>query len=381
MINLNQGREYKQLNKGITLVALVVTIVVLLILAGISINLLLGENGIIKKAKEAREKTAEGKTNDMLGMNQLIQDMYDLENSENKKENDKGDDKSDEVKKYKVTIQFINRENQSIVNFGSIEIYEGESIGQDAKKIATISGKNETENVISLAKGTYTVRCLKAPDGYGKTAEDITFNVDENDENKWKIEVTKDSILPSSSIYSITFEDGSSNISTKGDQSLTVQYEGREGVKLEIIPIGEYDENTKKIVVDDEIASILGIEKEFDNSIFNSSKAEDVYQYVKKKELVGLSSITNSNGSTTFSDLVPNIYFVRTSLSRKCDFIVSMPYYAKLADKEALYYNSVTLTHKKSGTNEEDDKLLGITNNEVKNRQHFITVCFSLSNE
>lgn len=204
---------------------------------------------------------------------------------------------------------------------------------------------------------------MKAPDGYGKTAEDITFNVDENDENKWKIEVTKDSILPSSSIYSITFEDGSSNISTKGDQSLTVQYEGREGVKLEIIPIGEYDENTKKIVVDDEIASILGIEKEFDNSIFNSSKAEDVYQYVKKKELVGLSSITNSNGSTTFSDLVPNIYFVRTSLSRKCDFIVSMPYYAKLADKEALYYNSVTLTHKKSGTNEEDDKLLGITNN------------------
>lgn len=39
--------------KGITLVALVVTIIVLIILAGISINLLLGENGIITKAKEA----------------------------------------------------------------------------------------------------------------------------------------------------------------------------------------------------------------------------------------------------------------------------------------------------------------------------------------
>lgn len=367
MINLNQGRKYKQLNKGITLVALVVTIVVLLILAGISINLLLGENGIIKKAKEAREKTAEGKTNDMLGMNQLIQDMYDLENSENKKENDKGDDKSDEVKKYKVTIQFINRENQSIVNFGSIEIYEGESIGQDAKKIATISGKNETENVISLAKGTYTVRCLKAPEGYEKRAEYITFNVDENDENKWKIEVTKGSKLPtsnSSSIYSMTIEDGSSNISTKGVQSLTVQYEGRSGVKLEIIPIGEYDENTKKIVVDDEIASILGIEKEFDNRVFNSSKVEDVYQYVKKKQLVGISSITNSDGRSTFSELVPNIYFVKTSLSSKCDFVVSMPYYVKVADdKEALYYNSVTLTHKKSGTDKEDDYLLGITDN------------------
>ena len=39
--------------KGITLVALVVTIVVLLILAGVSINSVLGENGIIIKAKEA----------------------------------------------------------------------------------------------------------------------------------------------------------------------------------------------------------------------------------------------------------------------------------------------------------------------------------------
>lgn len=42
---------------GITLVALVVTIVVLLILAGVSINLVLGENGLITQAKEAKSKT------------------------------------------------------------------------------------------------------------------------------------------------------------------------------------------------------------------------------------------------------------------------------------------------------------------------------------
>lgn len=40
--------------KGITLVALVVTIVVLLILAGVSISLVLDQNGIINKAKGAR---------------------------------------------------------------------------------------------------------------------------------------------------------------------------------------------------------------------------------------------------------------------------------------------------------------------------------------
>lgn len=38
--------------KGITLVALVVTIIVLIILAGVSISLVLGDNGIVTKSKE-----------------------------------------------------------------------------------------------------------------------------------------------------------------------------------------------------------------------------------------------------------------------------------------------------------------------------------------
>ena len=64
--------------KGITLVALVVTIVVLLILAGVSINLVLGNNGIIIKAKEAAEKTAEAQEKEMTERNLLEQE---LENS------------------------------------------------------------------------------------------------------------------------------------------------------------------------------------------------------------------------------------------------------------------------------------------------------------
>ena len=62
-------------NKGITLVALVVTIVVLLILAGVSINLVLGNNGIIVKAKEAQRKSAEASQNDLIGMNELAQQL------------------------------------------------------------------------------------------------------------------------------------------------------------------------------------------------------------------------------------------------------------------------------------------------------------------
>ena len=64
--------------KGITLVALVVTIVVLLILAGVSINSVLGENGIIIKAKEAAEKTVAAQEREMIERNLLEQE---LENS------------------------------------------------------------------------------------------------------------------------------------------------------------------------------------------------------------------------------------------------------------------------------------------------------------
>ena len=46
-----------KLNKAITLIALVVTIVVLLILAGVTLKLVLDNNGIIQKSKEARSET------------------------------------------------------------------------------------------------------------------------------------------------------------------------------------------------------------------------------------------------------------------------------------------------------------------------------------
>ena len=62
---------------GITLVALVVTIVVLLILAGISISIVLGDNGIVKKAQDARNKTAEASKSDIAGMGRLDQDAED----------------------------------------------------------------------------------------------------------------------------------------------------------------------------------------------------------------------------------------------------------------------------------------------------------------
>lgn len=55
-------------HKGITLIALVVTIVVLLILAGVTISMLRGENGIIKQAQKANDATIVGKEKEAISI-------------------------------------------------------------------------------------------------------------------------------------------------------------------------------------------------------------------------------------------------------------------------------------------------------------------------
>ena len=62
-------------NKGVTLISLVVTIIVLLILAGITIGTIFDDNGIIKKAQEAANATEEAAKNDQAAINGLLNEM------------------------------------------------------------------------------------------------------------------------------------------------------------------------------------------------------------------------------------------------------------------------------------------------------------------
>ena len=71
-----EGIKYIKSNKkGITLVALVVTIIVLLILAGVTITILMGDNGIIRKAQEAADSTNAAVEDELKGMNDLLEKL------------------------------------------------------------------------------------------------------------------------------------------------------------------------------------------------------------------------------------------------------------------------------------------------------------------
>ena len=66
--------------KGITLIALVVTIVVLLILAGVAIAMLRGDNGILKEATKASSATSAAEVKEAISnvVNEATTEYYDL---------------------------------------------------------------------------------------------------------------------------------------------------------------------------------------------------------------------------------------------------------------------------------------------------------------
>ena len=67
---LKEKRNKNDKNAGITLIALVITIIVLLILAGVSINMLSGDNSILQKAGEAKTMTEDK------GITERVQTAY-----------------------------------------------------------------------------------------------------------------------------------------------------------------------------------------------------------------------------------------------------------------------------------------------------------------
>ena len=77
-----QDRIKTKGNKGITLIALVITIIVLLILAGVTIAALSGDNGILTRAKEAKEKTKQAQEDEKQKLSNMenLLGSYNLKN-------------------------------------------------------------------------------------------------------------------------------------------------------------------------------------------------------------------------------------------------------------------------------------------------------------
>lgn len=112
-------------NKGITLIALVVTIIVLLILATISITLVMGNNGIITRAVQAKEFTEIGEEKDLIGMgiSSIVQqkeysDDIELAKLVSEEINNSGTNKTISHGNY---VSFVNTKRDYLITDGQIE--------------------------------------------------------------------------------------------------------------------------------------------------------------------------------------------------------------------------------------------------------------------
>ena len=79
--NNRRGMGYRaQEPAAITLVALIITVIILIILAGVSLNLALGQNGIFQKSKEAVDKYTIASEREYLEQNILLYQMHETTN-------------------------------------------------------------------------------------------------------------------------------------------------------------------------------------------------------------------------------------------------------------------------------------------------------------
>ena len=133
---------YKQKNKqkGITLIALVVTIIVLIILVGVSINMVIGDNGIFGRIQEAKNKTEEAEIMEKISL--------------------------------AVSEAQIGESGYQELNFHSLQ-----------KSLNGQFGENNA--IVSIEEdGTYTVSCLNLLKDYSVSENDIKKIIDWNEKMK-----------------------------------------------------------------------------------------------------------------------------------------------------------------------------------------------------
>ena len=75
-------------NQGITLIALVITIIILIILAGVTISMIVGEGGLISRADQAKSDTANATAQEGEQIDTLVNELEKQLNGDANKEFD-----------------------------------------------------------------------------------------------------------------------------------------------------------------------------------------------------------------------------------------------------------------------------------------------------
>ena len=251
----------KKNERGITLIALVVTIVVLIILAGISISMLTGENGIITRAQESKIQTEIGKEKEYITLSvSAIRgdkiakgDTSEITNGELQNEINNYTNEATVTGSGTLIVTYESGRSYEVEQDGSITQKE-ELTPEEAQKIvyATIGGYNTLGLLVETADGTvYYV-------------DDLQTNIMQ------KIEITDAEVITTNGIResgSNYFIDNEGKVYTWGNNEYGQLGNGTEvGYSDELICISDIPDNAlngKNIVeVQSEMYSMIAIDNE-----------------------------------------------------------------------------------------------------------------------
>lgn len=181
-------------NKGITLIALVITIIILLILAGIALTLVIGDNGILNKTKIATEEYKKVEVKEAIEL--AIADIQAEKISKNEPFNH--EILADQLQEKLADILAVSGGNEiqgeykqyQYIITEEFEVIIGEkAVGANIQMVYTIEnetiGVNTTNIQVVATIRDSTIIAIIKPDGNQENADNVTYAVSENGEYKF----------------------------------------------------------------------------------------------------------------------------------------------------------------------------------------------------
>ena len=235
-------KEIKTKNGGITLIALVITIIVLLILAGVTIATLMGDNGILTKATDAKNEQADGTVKEAMA---LLWNEYQLEIKSSSNEGVKESTKIASTEIRKIQGEEANYLATTATSFWDFLLTDKKVINDDGiVDIQKLTGQkldrgNGTDGVTDVYKierneetNEYTLKyCIKAGE------EEIIWNV------------TETSTSGATSEVNIVISKTPETEPTGGVLLKVEEVQGLEGIDLNSINVDEMGEEEKKELI------------------------------------------------------------------------------------------------------------------------------------
>ena len=263
---ITKGEHISQ--KGITLIALVITIIVLLILAGVTLSMVLGDDGIISQAQSARSTQEESSDIEAITLAVAAQDMEIIANNGTR---DATKLDTELEKKYgtgKIAVETIESEFKVTIDSDGNRIYKVHENGKVTKW-------EEIEPVVP----TPTLEPTSAPELTPTPTDEITFALsgEGTSTNPYKI----------SDKYELEYFAEQVNA---GNTYEGIYFELTENINLnneEWIPIGSDNEHGFSGIFD-------GKEKTISNFTLNNSVSlAGLFGYVNKNSIIRNLSVDN----------------------------------------------------------------------------------------